>query len=464
MRYLFLFLLLAATSYCAAQKTASKPNVERIEDPPPTKVELLTDADDDLLPVKPAGSGSTRPNPGKSTVKDPATKAGTPATIRLKDVFQFDLVVGYSALIPGESLITSYFFFDSKLGHCGLDKGAVSSMANAAAEADGNSLDFLLQSYQGGQYYFMTSADKGKLVMTMNTGNTSMNVDLDAWLNGNTFEETFRLTGQKRKIGKNLSGSSYMSEEYIGKSPIDGSLLRVWLADPDFNTGFYAATYMGLGIISLPRAKKQRLITRFEGSGAVWEISYLQRQRNQFSGAAYQPVNLAMADELKEARANLQKQIAGNEEDRIDDTDAVMKQLKQQQAAATQRVAGNMDVALQQMQQSADLSQWQQLMNQALGEMDIAGMQLNQLKLEQRDLELQLRDARKDNDKTAINALGCQLQCNQRAQKLMISIDKKKKEITTKYPGEKNSEKRSTLEAELYQQMVKQMSVPCNCD
>jgi septum formation inhibitor MinC len=462
MRYLILFLLLAATSYCAAQKTASKPTIERIEDPAPTKVKLLTDADDDLLPVKSTGSGSTRPRSGKSTVKDPATKAGNPATIRLKDVFQFDLVVGYSALIPGESLITSYFFLDSKQGHCGLDKGAVSSMANSPAEADGNSLDFLLHSYQGGQYYFMTSADKGKLVMTMNTGNTSMNVDMDAWLDGSSFEETFRLTGQKRKIGKNLSGSLYVSEEYIGKSPIDGSTLRIWMADPDFNTGFYAATYMGLGVISLPRAKKQRLITRIEGGGAVWEVSYLQRQRNQFSGAAYQPVNLAMADELKEARANLQKQVADN--DAGEETDPVLKQLKQQQAATNQQMAGKVDVALQQMQQSADLSQWQQQMNQALGEMDIAGMQLNQLKQEQRELELQLRDARKENDKMAINTLNCQLQCNQRAQTLMISIDKRKKEIITKYPGEKNTEKRSALEAELYQQMIKQLSVPCNCD
>ena len=48
---------------------------------------------------------------------------------------------------------------------------------------------------------------------------------------------------------------------------------------------------MGLGIVPLPKAGVQKLVTRMEGAGATFELSYVMRRRQAFSGAGYKDMS-----------------------------------------------------------------------------------------------------------------------------------------------------------------------------
>ena len=98
-----------------------------------------------------------------------------------------------------------------------------------------------------------------------------------------------------RDIGSDLRGGKYRSTEYAGTNPETGKPLRIWLATPDFEVAFYAAAYMGTGVVALPKANVQRLVTRMEGEGAVFEISYVMRKSQRFSGAGYKDFSAVMA-------------------------------------------------------------------------------------------------------------------------------------------------------------------------
>ena len=118
--------------------------------------------------------------------------------------------------------------------------------------------------------------------------------DFEAFAAGDWFESSFKPTGKVRDIGMSLSNRGYRSAEYAGIEPESGTPMKLWLADPDFEVDFYAASYMGLGIVPLPKAGVQKLVTRMEGAGATFELSYVMRRRQAFSGAGYKDMSRYM--------------------------------------------------------------------------------------------------------------------------------------------------------------------------
>ncbi|MBW8366973.1 MAG: hypothetical protein K0M70_03840 [Arenimonas sp.] len=276
---LALFPLLFATATYAAT------NVPRIEDPPRANVPRLTDADDDLLPVE-SRLGAPTPK-----AIDPATKAGKGASAPITATFNYDLVIGFIGQVPDAGLITSFFHLDSRNGHFGMDRGGMESLGNAPATGEGGSFDFQVFTNAADHYMYLQSADMGPVSMKAASGQDALGADLEAYFQATAFEETFRKTGKVRNIGANLAGKPYRSAEYAGSNPETGTPLSVWLAVPDFDVGFYAATYYGLGVVPLPKARQQWLVTRMEGDGAVFELSYVMRKPKQFSGAGYRDLS-----------------------------------------------------------------------------------------------------------------------------------------------------------------------------
>lgn len=247
--------------------------------------------DDDLLPVESrAGAPTPRPpaRPGPSA--DPAAKADLGPPPSPTGTFDFDLVVGFNALAAGEGLVTSYYFLDRQQGHCGMDPGAMRSLGTGAPTGDaGGRFDFQVFTRQAGIYTYMTSNEFGRFYLSMPTG-AGFAADFESFSDGQHFEEAFQPTGQRRGIGANLAGKPYDSVEYRGIDPETGDAMSLWLAVPDFEPGYYAATCWGLGVVTLPGAGQQRLVTRVEGQGAVYELSYVKREQNRFSGAGYRDV------------------------------------------------------------------------------------------------------------------------------------------------------------------------------
>ena len=131
--------------------------------------------------------------------------------------------------------------------------------------------------------------------MSVRSGESPLGRDLNAFMAGDWFENDFKPTGKVRDIGSDLRGGKYRSTEYAGTNPETGKPLRIWLATPDFEVAFYAAAYMGTGVVALPKANVQRLVTRMEGEGAVFEISYVMRKSQRFSGAGYKDFSAVMA-------------------------------------------------------------------------------------------------------------------------------------------------------------------------
>ena len=256
-------------------------NVPRIQDPPPTHVPRLSDADDDLLPVE---SRQRLPEP---VAIDPATKAGKGGSAPMGSTFTYDLVIGFIAQVPEEGVVTSYFFLDSRNGHFGMDRGGMESLGNAPAVGEGGSFDFLVFTNAADHYTYLRSAETGPVAIQAKGGQDALGADLEAFFQASAFEEDFRKTGRVRNIGSNLAGKPYVSQEYTGINPETGTPMTLWLAAPDFHVGFYAATYFGVGVIPLPKARQQWLVTRMEGDGAVFEISYVMRRNTTFSGAGY---------------------------------------------------------------------------------------------------------------------------------------------------------------------------------
>lgn len=265
--------------------------VPRIEDPPRTHVPRLTDADDDLLPVE---SRQRPPEPPAPPATDPATKAGKRATAPIGATFRYDLVLGFIGQVPGEPPITSYFFLDSRNGHFGMDRGGLEGLGNAPAVGDGGSFDFQVFTNAADHYMYLQSGEMGPVAMKAGSGQDALGADLEVYFQATAFEEGFRKTGRKRGIGADLSGKPYASEEYTGTNPETGTPVSLWLARPDFEVGFYAASYYGLGVIPLPKARQQRLVTRIEGDGVVFELSYVMRRSTQFSGARYRDLSVLM--------------------------------------------------------------------------------------------------------------------------------------------------------------------------
>ena len=278
-----------------------------LQDAPKPKVDRLTDADDDLLPVKPkqeAGDGLLDPYPDKDAKANKdgdgkqgrslAAKAGKHASPGINAAFGFDLVFGYHAQVPEAGFIQSYFLLDSRRGHVGLDRGALESMGNMSASTSDGSFDFQVMTNSGEIYAYTTSREAGKVAMTLRAGEGAVGRDLDAYMSGDWFESSFKPTGQVRDIGMDLSNKPYRSVEYSGIDPESGTPLKLWLAKPDFEVDFYGASYMGVGIVPLPKADVQKLVTRMEGAGAVFELSYVMRKRKTFSGASYQDMSTLM--------------------------------------------------------------------------------------------------------------------------------------------------------------------------
>ena len=261
-------------------------NVPRIEDPPRTNVPRLTDADDDLLPVE-----SRRQTPARPAATDPASKAGKRATAPIGAQFSYDLVVGFIGQVPGEPPITSYFFLDSRNGHFGMDRGGIESLGNASAVGEGGSFDFQVFTNAADHYVYLQSAEMGPVAMKAASGQDALGADLEVYFQATAFEEDFRRTGRVRNIGADLSGKPYVSVEYAGTSPETGTPVSLWLAEADFEVGFYGASYFGLGVIPLPKARQQRLVTRIEGDGVVFELSYVMRKAHRFSGAGYRDLS-----------------------------------------------------------------------------------------------------------------------------------------------------------------------------
>ena len=262
--------------------------VPRLEDPPRTHVPRLTDADDDLLPVE---SRQRSPAPPAT---DPATKAGKRATAPIGATFRYDLVLGFIGQVPGEPPITSYFFLDSRNGHFGMDRGGIESLGNASAVGEGGSFDFQVFTNAADHYVYLQSAEMGPVAMKAASGQDALGADLEVYFQATAFEEDFRRTGRVRNIGADLSGKPYVSVEYAGTSPETGTPVSLWLAEADFEVGFYGASYFGLGVIPLPKARQQRLVTRIEGDGVVFELSYVMRRSTQFSGARYRDLSALM--------------------------------------------------------------------------------------------------------------------------------------------------------------------------
>ena len=269
--------------------------VQLLQDPPKPRVELLTDADDDLLPVKSRQQGD-RPEPGDAAkptrpLSDKAGKHGSPG---INAGFAFDLVVGYHAWVPEADAVQSYYLLDSERGHIGLDRGAIESMANMTVSSSEGTHDFQVMTNGGDFYNYGTARETGPIAMRLQSGEGVVGRDFNAFAAGDWFETTFKPTGQVRDIGMSLSNKPYRSSEYAGIEPDSGTPMKLWLADPDFEVGFYIASYMGLGIVPMPKSGVQKLVTRMEGAGAVFELSYVMRKRQAFSGAGYKDMSRIM--------------------------------------------------------------------------------------------------------------------------------------------------------------------------
>ena len=163
--------------------------VPRLQDPPKAKVDRLTDADSDLLPVKPKGAGADDllPVKSKGTPKDElldpfaddnkpdaaerrrrlGSKAGKHPAPGINTNFSFDMVLGYQALVPGTGMVQSYYLLNSRQGHIGMDRGAIESMAQASAASDEASLDFQVITNTGNLYAYTTSSEMGRVAMTL---------------------------------------------------------------------------------------------------------------------------------------------------------------------------------------------------------------------------------------------------------------------------------------------------------
>ena len=279
-----------------------------LQDPPKPRVDPITDADSDLLPVKSRagdpGDDLLDPYPGKPGVDEAADprppanvgdKAGKHPSPPINGSFAFDLVIGYIGQVPGAGMVQSYYLLDSRSGHIGMDRGAIESMGNMPAAGEGGSLDFQVMTNAGDHYSYMTSAEMGRVAMSVRSGESPLGRDLNAFMAGDWFENDFKPTGKVRDIGSDLRGGKYRSTEYAGTNPETGKPLRIWLATPDFEVAFYAAADMGTGVVALPKANVQRLVTRMEGEGAVFEISYVMRKSQRFSGAGYKDFSAVMA-------------------------------------------------------------------------------------------------------------------------------------------------------------------------
>ncbi len=280
--------------------------VPLLQDGPKPKVERLTDADDDLLPVKPrAGKpgddllpveprkpgDASKPGDAATPKKPLSGKAGKHESPGINASFAFDLVVGYQARVPEAGVVQSYFLLDSAHGHVGLDRGAIESMANMSVSSSEGTFDFQVMTNAGDFYGYATGREAGPIAMRLHSGEGAVGRDFEALAAGDWFESTFKPTGQVRDIGMSLSNRGYRSTEYAGIEPESGTPLKLWLADPDFEVDFYAASYMGLGIVPLPKAGVQKLVTRMEGAGATFELSYVMRKRQTFSGAGYKDMS-----------------------------------------------------------------------------------------------------------------------------------------------------------------------------
>ena len=215
-------------------------------------------------------------------------------------------MLGYHAQIPQAGLVQSYFLLDSRRGHIGQDRGAIQSMANLSTWGEDGTVDFMAMTNSGDIYSYITSREAGRVAMSATGSQGALGRDFDALAAGDWLETTFKPTGQVRGIGQSLSNRPYRSVEYAGIDPDSGTALKIWLADPDFDVDFYAATYMGVGIIPLPKAGVQKLITRMEGQGATFELSYVMRKRQSFSGAPYQDMSAVMKAYTRGAAGALQ--------------------------------------------------------------------------------------------------------------------------------------------------------------
>lgn len=280
----------AATGVPCLQDPPATP-VPRIEDPPRTHVPRLTDADDDLLPVKSRQWPPAAPVPAAPAAADSANKAGKGASPPITGSFSYDLMLGFIGQVPGEPLITSYFFLDSRHGHIGMDRGAIETLGNASAAGEGAGFDFQVFTNAADHYLYLQSSDLGPVAIKAASGQDVLGADLEVYFQATTFEDSFRKTGRVRHIGADLSGKPYASEEFTGTNPETGAPVSLWLAKPDFAVGFYAASYFGLGVVPLPKARQQRLVTRMEGEGVVFELSYVMRKSKRFSGAGYRDMS-----------------------------------------------------------------------------------------------------------------------------------------------------------------------------
>ena len=304
-------LLLAggAAAYGVAQ-------VPILQDAPKPKVERITDADDDLLPVKSKGTP-------RDELLDPfadddtqdaaerkrrlAAKAGKHASPGINSGFSFDLAIGYHALVPEAGLVQSYFLLDSRHGHVGMDRGALESMLYVPPTGEGAKLDFQVLTSAADIYTYMTTSEMGPLAMSVLSGESPIGRDFEAFAAGDWFEDSFKPTGNVRDIGRNLSNAPYRSVEYAGVDPESGTPLKVGLATPDFDVGFYAVSWMGLGIVPLPKAGVQKLVTRTEGAGATFELSYVMRKPQTFDGARYKDMS-QIAEAYTRGAANMTPQ------------------------------------------------------------------------------------------------------------------------------------------------------------
>lgn len=302
-----------------------------LQDPPKPKVERLGAADDDLLPVKPKVGDPVDdllPIEPKGTPRDElldpfaddgkpdlaerrrrlADKAGKHASPGINGSFAFDLVFGYQAMVPEAGLVQSYYLLDSRHGHVGMDRGAIESMANAPAAGDGATLDFQILTSVADHYSYMTTSEMGPVAMSVRSGESPIGRDFGAFEAGDWFEDSFKPTGKVRDIGRNLSNAPYRSVEYAGVDPESGTPLKVWLAAPDFEVDFYAVSYMGIGVVPLPKAGVQKLVTRMEGAGATFELSYVMRKRQSFSGTRYKDMSKMMETYTRGALSERGKQ------------------------------------------------------------------------------------------------------------------------------------------------------------
>lgn len=315
MRQAFATTLVSLALTLAVAAAPAQERIPRLEDPPKTPVAPIEDADD-LLPVETGRKPAPPPprtkvprvdepaplprqsSPGPAPTTEPTPpprpdigrKAGG-GHASIGGSFRYDLVLGFIGGDADTGVITSYFYLDSKNGHFGMDRGGIESLGNASAVGEGGSFDFQVFTRAAEHYLYVTSTEMGRVAMKAGGAQDALGADLAAYFDGGYFESTFRRSGKTRNIGTGLSGQPYASEEYVGRSPDTGAPMSIWLARPDFEPGFYAATYFGLGIVPLPGANRQRLVTRVEGEGVMFELSYLKRASKAFSGAGYRDLS-----------------------------------------------------------------------------------------------------------------------------------------------------------------------------